>query len=157
LTTAQPGVGAAARALALAGIVVALDQGSKAAASSFIDRGDTINVIPGLKLADVRNSGIAFGLFGGASSVLIGVTIVALIGVLVYLAAGSTGPRVWVSSGLLLGGALGNLADRVRIDSVIDFIDVPAWPTFNLADAAIVAGVFCLVLIPDSPKDARRE
>ena len=65
---------------------------------------------------------------------------------LVYLAAGSTGPRVWVSGGLLLGGALGNLADRVRIDSVTDFIDLPLWPAFNLADVAIVAGVFCLVL-----------
>jgi signal peptidase II len=56
---------------------------------------------------------------------------------------------MWVSSGLLVGGALGNLADRVRIGAVIDWVDLPLWPTFNLADAAIVAGVLCLVLIPD--------
>jgi signal peptidase II len=140
---------AATRALALAGVVVALDQATKAAVASNIGRGNSVHVLPGLELTNVRNSGVAFGLVGGASPILIGLTILALIGVLVYLAAGSTGPRVWVSGGLLLGGALANLADRVRIDSVIDWIDVPAWPTFNLADAAIVIGVFCLVLIPD--------
>ena len=142
-------VSTAALALALAGAVVAVDQGTKAAAASLIARGDTIELLPFLSLADVRNSGVAFGLFGGASPVLIGLTTVALIGVLAFLAAGSSGPRVWVSAGLLLGVALGNLADRVRADAVTDFIDVPVWPTFNLADVAIVVGIFCLVLIPD--------
>ncbi len=122
------------RALALAGAVVAIDQASKALAES------TIGV--------VHNDGVAFGLFGGASPVLIGITLVLLVVLLVYLAAGSTGMRVWLSAGLLVGGALGNLADRVRMGSVVDFIDVPVWPTFNLADVAIVAGVFCLVLLP---------
>jgi signal peptidase II len=149
LTSPQLRIGTAARALALAGLVVALDQASKAAASSLVDRGDTVEVLPFLSIADVRNRGVAFGLFGAASPVLVGLTIAVLIGVLVYLAAGSSGPRVWVSAGLLLGGALGNLADRVRIESVVDFIDVPVWPTFNLADVAIVAGVLCLVLLPD--------
>lgn len=140
---------AAPRALALAGVVVALDQASKAAFTSLVSGGHTVELLPFLSIADVRNRGVAFGLFGGANPILIGLTIVALVGVLVYLAAGSTGPRVWVSAGLLLGGALGNLADRVRIDSVVDFIDFPVWPTFNLADVAIVAGVLCLVLLPD--------
>lgn len=155
MTSPQLRIGTAARALALAGLVVALDQASKAAASSLVDRGDTVEVLPFLSIADVRNRGVAFGLFGAASPVLVGLTIVALIGVLVYLAARSSGPRVWVSAGLLLGGALGNLADRVRIESVIDFIDVPVWPTFNVADVAIVAGVFCLVLLPDGKAPSR--
>lgn len=155
MTNPQLRVRTAACALALTGLVVALDQASKAAASSLVDRGDTVEVLPFLSIADVRNRGIAFGLFGAASPVLVGLTIVALIGVLVYLAAGSSGPRVWVSAGLLLGGALGNLADRVRIESVIDFIDVPVWPTFNVADMAIVAGVFCLVLLPDGKAPSR--
>lgn len=146
---------AATRALALAALVVVIDQATKAALTSLISRGHTVELLPFLSLANVRNRGVAFGLFGGASPVLIGLTIVALIGVLVYLAAGATGPRVWASAGLLLGGALGNLIDRVRIDSVVDFIKLPAWPTFNLADAAIVAGVFCLVLLPDGRKRSR--
>jgi signal peptidase II len=138
-----------AKALALAGVVVALDQASKAAATAAVERGHTTELLPFLSLANVRNRGIAFGVFTDASALLIGVTIVILIGVLVFVTRGGTGPRVWVSSGLLVGGALGNLTDRVRIGAVVDFVDLPIWPTFNLADAAIVAGVLCLVLLPD--------
>ncbi len=140
-----------ARALALCGAVVAVDQASKGAVSALINRTEEVEVLPFLELVNVRNQGIAFGLFGDASPFLIGLTVVALIGVLALLAYSAremSGPRVWISAGLLVGGALGNLADRVRIDAVIDFIDVPAWPTFNLADVAIVAGVLCLVLLP---------
>ncbi len=139
----------AAKATALAGVVVAIDQASKAAATAAVTRGHTTEVLPFLKIANVRNTGIAFGAFGGTSAVLIGVTILVLIAVLVFVSGGRTGARIWVSAGLLVGGALGNLADRVRIDAVIDWIDLPLWPTFNLADVAIVAGVLCLVLLPD--------
>jgi signal peptidase II len=142
---------AGAKATALAGVVVALDQASKAVAVAGVARGHESEVLPFLSIANVRNTGIAFGAFTGASAALIGLTIVALVGVLAYVSNGRTGPRMWVSSGLLVGGALGNLADRVRIGAVIDWVDLPLWPTFNLADAAIVAGVLCLVLIPDQP------
>jgi signal peptidase II len=144
-------VEAAAKATALAGLVVALDQASKAAAVSAVARGHADKILPFLSIANVRNSGIAFGAFSGASAFLIGATIVALIGILVFVSNGRTGPRIWISSGLLVGGALGNLADRVRIGAVVDWVDLPLWPTFNLADAAIVIGVLCLVLIPDEP------
>lgn len=138
-----------AKAMALAGIVVALDQASKAVATAAVERGHTTELLPFLSIANVRNRGIAFGVFTDASALLIAVTIVILIGVLIFVTKGGAGPRVWVSSGLLIGGALGNLADRVRVGAVIDFVDLPLWPTFNLADTAIVAGVLCLVLIPD--------
>jgi signal peptidase II len=144
-------VEAGAKATALAGVVVAIDQASKAAAMAAVARGHETELLPFLSIANVRNTGIAFGAFTGASAFLIGLTIVALIGVLAYVSNGRTGPRMWVSSGLLIGGALGNLADRVRIGAVIDWVDLPLWPTFNLADAAIVAGVLCLVLIPNEP------
>jgi signal peptidase II len=144
-------VEAGAKATALAGVVVAIDQASKAAATAAVARGHETELLPFLSIANVRNTGIAFGAFTGASAFLIGLTIVALIGVLAYVSNGRTGPRMWVSSGLLIGGALGNLADRVRIGAVIDWVDLPLWPTFNLADAAIVAGVLCLVLIPNEP------
>jgi signal peptidase II len=127
--------------------VVAIDQGSKAIATSLVSRGDRVEVLPFLHIENVRNKGVAFGLGGDISAVLIGATIVALIGLLVYLAArGRGGVLVWLPAALLIGGALGNLADRVRDGAVTDFIDLPLWPTFNLADVAIVAGVLLLLL-----------
>jgi signal peptidase II len=126
--------------------VVAIDQGSKAIATSLVSRGDRVEVLPFLHIENVRNKGVAFGLGGDISAVLIGATIVALIGLLVYLAArGRGGVLVWLPAALLIGGALGNLADRVRDGAVTDFIDLPLWPTFNLADVAIVAGVVALL------------
>jgi signal peptidase II len=133
--------------LAACGVVVAIDQGTKALATSLVDRGDSIELLPFLNIQDVRNKGVAFGLGGDISAALIGVTIVLLVGLLVFLAArGEGGWLVWLPAALLLGGALGNLADRVRDGAVIDFIDLPLWPTFNLADVAITVGVLMLLL-----------
>jgi signal peptidase II len=132
--------------LAACGVVVALDQGTKALATSLVDRGGRIAILPFLHIENVRNEGVAFGLGGDISAVLIGVTIVLLVGLLVFLALrGGGGWSVWLPAALLLGGALGNLADRVRDGAVIDFIDLPLWPTFNLADVAITVGVLLLL------------
>jgi signal peptidase II len=128
-------------------VVVAIDQGTKALATSLVDRGESIELLPFLSIEDVRNKGVAFGLGGDISAALIGVTIGLLVGLLVFLAVrGEGGWRVWLPAALLLGGALGNLADRVRDGAVIDFIDLPLWPTFNLADVAITVGVLMLLL-----------
>lgn len=133
--------------LAACGVVVVIDQGSKALARALVERGDRVEVLPFLHLENVRNEGIAFGLGGNISAVLIGATIVVLVGLLVFLAVrGGEGWLVWLPAALLLGGALGNLADRVRDGAVTDFIDLPLWPTFNLADVAITAGVLLLLL-----------
>ena len=128
-------------------MVVALDQGTKALATSLVDRGDRVEVLPFLAFENVRNKGVAFGLGGDISAALIGATIVVLVGLLVLLAVrGDGGWLVWLPAALLLGGALGNLADRVRDGAVTDFIDLPLWPTFNLADVAITVGVLLLLL-----------
>jgi signal peptidase II len=133
--------------LAACGLVVAIDQGTKALVTSLVDRGDRVEVLPFLAFENVRNKGVAFGLGGDISAALIGVTIVLLVGMLVFLAfRGGSGWLVWLPAALLLGGALGNLADRVRDGAVIDFIDLPLWPTFNLADVAITVGVLLLLL-----------
>jgi signal peptidase II len=95
----------------------------------------------------VHNKGIAFGLAGGGGAGLIVLTMAALALILFLFARNSTRPGLWVAVGLLAGGAFGNLADRVRIDSVTDFIDLPIWPAFNLADVAIVLGVAGLALV----------
>jgi signal peptidase II len=138
-------------ALAATGAVVVLDQGSKALAESLVTRGDRAEVLPFLAFENTRNTGVAFGLGGDISAVLIGATIVLLLGLLVYLTVrGGDRGFVWLSAALLLGGALGNLADRVRDGAVTDFIKLPWWPTFNLADVAIVLGVLLLLLQAES-------
>lgn len=134
-------------ALAACGVVVAVDQGTKALATSLVARGDRVEVLPFLAFENVRNRGVAFGIGGDISAVFIGATIVVLLGFLVFLASRSrSGWLVWVPAALLIGGALGNLADRVRDGAVTDFIHLPLWPTFNLADVAIVVGVLLLLL-----------
>jgi signal peptidase II len=125
--------------------VVALDQGSKALATSFVDRGDSEKLLPFLRIENTRNEGVAFGLGGDISALVIGATIVVLVALLVALAVRGRGHAlVWLPAALLIGGALGNLADRARDGAVTDFIDMPLWPTFNLADVAIIAGVLFL-------------
>lgn len=137
-------------ALATCGAIVALDQGSKAAIRSHVGRGDHVEVLPFLDLANTRNRGVAFGLAGDVSPLLIGATLALLLGLLVFLASRARDDAaVWLPAGLLIGGALGNLADRVRDGAVTDFVDLPLWATFNLADVAIVVGVALLVLMPE--------
>jgi signal peptidase II len=128
-------------------VVVALDQGTKALATSLVSRGERVEVLPFLHIENVRNKGVAFGIGGDISAVFIGGTVILLLGFLVFLAfRGGSGWLVWLPAALLIGGALGNLADRVRDGAVTDFISLPLWPTFNLADLAIVAGVLLLLL-----------
>ena len=144
-------------ALAACGVIVALDQGTKALATSLVSRGDRSEILPFLHIENVRNKGVAFGVGGDISAVFIGATIVLLLGFLAFLAVrGGNGWRVWLPAALLVGGALGNLADRVRDGAVTDFISLPLWPTFNLADVAITVGVL-LLLFDVERSEARRE
>jgi signal peptidase II len=138
-------------ALACAAIAMALDQITKQAAIAAVDPGHPEEIIFGIELANVRNRGVAFGLLGGGGDAVV-VIIVATIALLVaYFAVHATRPGLWLVVGLVVGGALGNLADRVRIGAAIDFIDPPVWPAFNLADVAIVGGVAWLALMLLSP------
>jgi signal peptidase II len=131
-------------ALVVLGVVVA-DQVSKAIVVDQIPRGDRRAVLPGVELVHVRNRGIAFGLLDGRSIALTALTIAALALLVGYFALHTSRPLLWLATGLLLGGALGNLLDRVRDDAVTDFIDLPLWPAFNVADMAITAGVLVLL------------
>jgi signal peptidase II len=139
--------GSAAAAVATAGVVVALDQATKQLADSNVARGESVKVFPGLEISNTRNTGVAFGAFEGGGlivGVVIGVALVLLIG---YFLRHSEVPLLWLPVGMLLGGALGNLADRARDGAVIDFIDPVAWPAFNVADSCIVVGVFLLLWV----------
>jgi signal peptidase II len=135
------------KALAATGVVVAVDQLTKYVATSQLMPGERSEVLPFLAFEISHNSGVAFGIGGDVSALVIAAELVFLIVLLCWLAATSrSNALIWFPAALLVGGALGNLADRARDGAVIDFIDLPVWPTFNLADVAIVAGVILLVI-----------
>jgi signal peptidase II len=142
------------RAVALAAFVLICDQATKQFAVSQFGDGD-VSIGLGFELVEVRNDGVAFGLFGGGEALVIVITMAALALVAAYFALDPSRPGLWVGIGLLAGGALGNLADRLREGSVIDFLDPPAWPAFNVADVAIVAGITTIVLLQLRAEEAR--
>jgi signal peptidase II len=137
--------------LALAAValgVVAIDQLSKHAVEESIVPGETHKLLPGIDLVDTRNRGIAFGFLPGshlAVTIVIGVALAAL---LLYFARHASRRLIWLPTGMLLGGAAGNIIDRVRAGAVTDFIKLPlGWPPFNLADASITIGILALVFV----------
>ena len=140
---------ALARALAVVGLTVLADQATKAIAVASLDRGEQVSVFLGLDMTYVRNEGVAFGAFSGGGTLVVVLIALALGGLIAYFALNSRVPLLWLPVGLILGGALGNLADRAREGAVTDFIDPIAWPAFNLADAAIVVGVLGLLYVAE--------
>jgi signal peptidase II len=131
-----------ARAAATAAAVAGVDQASKAAAVASLRPGESVDVFFGIDLTLVRNRGVAFGaLAGTGGTVIAALTGVALVALVVYFALRADRPMLWLPVGMVLGGAAGNIVDRVRIGAVTDFIDPVLWPSFNVADAAIVLGV----------------
>ena len=142
---------AALRALAVTVAVLALDQGTKALVRGGVERGSSDSIFPGVSLVHVHNDGVAFGLFSGGGAILIVVSCVALAALLIFFATHSRRPYVWLPVGLLLGGAAGNLIDRAHQGYVTDFIDLPLWPAFNIADVAITFGVLALLYVLEGP------
>jgi signal peptidase II len=145
---------------AVAGAAIAADQATKAIVSSSLALGESTEVAGPLSIHHVQNSGIAFGLFPTATLGVIVLTGVAVTWMLIFFArSGGRHPILPVALGLLLGGSISNLVDRVRLGHVTDFIDFRFWPAFNLADSFIVAGVAVLIgalLLADrEPRRAR--
>jgi signal peptidase II len=135
-----------ARAGALCLLVIVLDQATKALVEANLFAGEQVELWGPLDLTLAHNEGVAFGLASGGGALLIALTVAALVFVGVLFARNPTRPGMWVAVGLLAGGALGNLIDRVRAGHVTDFVDVLSWPPFNLADVAITLGVAVLAL-----------
>jgi signal peptidase II len=141
--------------LAVCGVVVALDQASKAAVIDSMVPGERVVLALGFELARVSNSGIAFGFLDEGGALVLVVTFAALALILGWFAFDTTRPGLWLGVGLLTGGALGNLVDRIREGAVTDFIDPPLWPAFNLADISITVGVVVIALAALSGDSAR--
>jgi signal peptidase II len=142
-----------ARAGLVLAAVFAVDQLTKAIVRSQLHVGEKHDVVAFLDLVRVNNDGIAFGALGGGQAIVVVIVAAALVGLVVYFVLTAGRPLVWLPTGLLLGGALGNVLDRVRLGAVTDFLKVPHWPAFNVADMAITAGVVVLVYSLDAARD----
>ena len=134
-------------ALVLALAVFVLDQGLKAIVQGVMSPGESIPVIPGfLSITYIRNAGGAFGILGGSQVLLLIGSAVAVGVVLWMLIAGQRSRLATLACGLILGGAAGNLLDRLTTGEVTDYVHFSFWYVFNAADAAITVGVIALLL-----------
>jgi len=146
-------------AVAVAAVIA--DQLTKQIVARALAVGESVDIVGPFSIHHVENSGIAFGLFATRTTFVIAVTAVA-VGLIVWFFArsGARHPVLPVALGLVLGGSVANLVDRIRLGHVTDFLDMAAWPAFNLADTFIVVGVaavFGSLVLADRPRiHARR-
>jgi len=132
-------------AVALAAL--AADQLTKAIVTNRLALNDEVHVVGPFWIRHVQNSGIAFGFFASATSLVILLTGIAVVWMIYFFArSGSRHTVLPVALGLVIGGSVSNLIDRVRLGHVTDFLDFTYWPAFNLADTFIVVGVAILLL-----------
>jgi len=144
--------------LAIAAVVTAIDQLSKAIVVSALGNGRVVD-LPGsvVRLVYARNTGAAFGIFPDRGTLFAIVAGIVVAGILLSYRRLSQSPIVVrAAAGLLLGGAIGNLLDRVRLGYVVDFIDLGWFPVFNLADSSIVLGVAALFLFTALQQDRQQ-
>jgi signal peptidase II len=138
--------------IAVATAALAADQVTKRIVAGTLALGEEVHVAGPLAIHHVQNSGIAFGFFASATSMVIILTAVVVVWMVVFFArSGARHPVLPVALGLVVGGSLSNLVDRVRLGHVTDFLDLRYWPAFNLADTFIVVGVAVLLVTLIAP------
>jgi signal peptidase II len=142
--------------LVVAAAAVFADQLTKQVIARTLAVGENIDIVGPFSIHHVENSGIAFGLFSSRTPFVIAVTAVAVAWMVWFFArSGRRHPVLPVALGLVLGGSVANLIDRIRLGRVTDFLDLEAWPAFNLADTFIVVGVavlFGALVLADRPR-----
>jgi signal peptidase II len=148
--------GAWGRAALVAAAVVALDQVVKALVRGSVEVGERRDLVAFLDLVHVRNRGVAFSALEGQTALVVTVIAVAMAALLWYFARHAGRPLMWLPTGLLVGGAVGNLVDRIRLGAVTDFLKLPSWPAFNVADMAITVGVVGLLVVVELGERADR-
>ena len=148
---------AIARAALVAVVVLALDQITKHTIASGIAAGEVKKFLPGVTLVHVRNTGVAFSVFSGGGTLVLVFTLVALALLVGYFAMHPDRPWLWIPTGMLVGGAIGNLIDRIADGAVTDFIKLPHWPAFNVADMSITFGVLALLWVLEGPRQRRAD
>ena len=144
--------GTAVRAAAVAVAVAACDQVTKSMARDAVPLGGAQPLLAGIDLVHTRNTGVAFSLLSGGGSLVVVVAVVALVALVAFVLTQGRRRLVWLPTGLLVGGAAGNLVDRLRDGAVTDFLKLPHWPAFNVADVAITVGVVALVVVLERKK-----
>ncbi len=137
-------------------VVLAADQVTKALVNDAIPRGGREELALGIALVNTRNTGVAFGALSGAGALVGVVVALALAALIAYFARHATRPLAWLPTGLLLGGALGNAVDRIREGAVVDFVKLPSFPAFNVADTSITFGVLALLWVVERSDRAER-
>jgi signal peptidase II len=143
--------------LVIAAVVIAADQITKHAVRADIPLDGSRRVIPGVvALVHYRNTGVAFDFLSGGGVLVILVTVIALLALIAYFVTHPARRGLWLATGLLLGGALGNLLNRLINGSVTDFIKFPDWPAFNVADICITVGVIVLIWVIEFGPRTRR-
>jgi len=136
--------------------VLGVDQLSKHLVEHSIVPGEQHKFLPGIQLVDTRNHGVAFGFFPGNHLIITVLIALAVVVLLVYFARHATDALIWLPTGMIAGGAAGNVLDRLRHGSVTDFVKLPlGWPPFNLADASITLGVLVLFVLVDRAREQR--
>jgi signal peptidase II len=141
----------------VAAVVLVLDQLTKVLVDANIERGGSEELFLGIRLVNVRNTGVAFSSLQGAGPIIGVIVAIALVALLWYFARHQRKPLIWLPTGMLLGGALGNVIDRIREGGVIDFVKVvDFWPAFNVADSAITIGVILLLWVMERRGEAPR-
>jgi signal peptidase II len=145
----------------IAGLILGADQFTKYLVVQNLGPNESWSPVPALsrliKITYIYNSGAAFGMFQNSGNIFVVVALIVAVGIVIYYVVGIVAhqsfqtPRYWLirlSLGLQLGGALGNMIDRLRFEEgVIDFVDIGFWPIFNVADVSIVTGVIILTYI----------
>ena len=139
--------GAALRAAGVLALVLAADQVVKQLVTGSLERGEVRDLVWFVDLVNTRNSGVAFGQLQNGGVIVSIVIVLALAALLVFFARNAQRPLIWLPTGMLLGGAVGNIVDRVREGAVIDYLKLPHWPAFNVADASITVGVVILLVV----------
>ena len=139
-------------ALVLAAVLL-VDQVTKALVRGGVELGSEESLLPLVTLVHTRNRGVAFGVFEDQAFVVVIVITLAIAALAAYFATHRDRPLVWLPTGLLAGGAIGNVVDRVRDGFVTDFVKLPSWPAFNVADMAITFGVLTLLLVVERADD----
>lgn len=130
----------------VAAVVLVIDQASKFAIRESLYPGEVLEIPGPASLTLSLNDGVAFGLGGGSGLPVVVFSLVALALLAFFIAGAPSGWVTAIAGGLILGGAVGNLIDRVFEGSVTDFVSLPWWPTFNVADIGITVGVVLLVI-----------
>lgn len=140
--------------VALAGLtavaVLVIDQAVKVAVRGSLQPGEEREVLGSVvQLTYVRNTGVAFGQLSG-NGALVALLVAAAVGILLwYFLTHLDTPWIWLPAGMVVGGALGNVIDRVGQGAVTDYVKLPGWPSFNVADVAITGGVILMVVVAE--------